>query len=219
MIASLRQDILSNGGHLDTGIFGTQFFFETLCDNGLNELAYEAMNKRDYPSFGWWIEQGATTTWEQWNGENSRNHPMFGGSLVWFYRRVAGMNADPSRPGYRHIVFRPVPPDSLTFARYDKETPYGEASIEWRRTDGRFEMTVQVPVGCTATVWVPGARSSDSVSTDVGRAGRDKNLSFEGIRDGYAVYEVRSGRYGFRSNRPVAVFERGPAGSGSVFVG
>lgn len=82
---------------------------------------------------------------------------MFGGSLVWFYRRVAGMNADPSRPGYRHIVFRPVPPDSLTFARYDKETPYGEASIEWRRTDGRFEMTVQVPVGCTATVWVPGA--------------------------------------------------------------
>lgn len=107
VIASLRQDILSNGGHLDTGIFGTQFFFETLCDNGLNELAYEAMNKRDYPSFGWWIEQGATTTWEQWNGENSRNHPMFGGSLVWFYRRVAGMNADPSRPGYRHIVFRP----------------------------------------------------------------------------------------------------------------
>ena len=91
-----------------------------------------------------------------------------------------------------------MPPDSLTFARYDKATPYGEASIEWRRTDGRFEMTVQVPVGCTATVWVPGARSSDSVSTDVGRAGRDKNLSFEGIRDGYAVYEVRSGRYGFR---------------------
>ena len=198
VIASLRPDILSNGGHLDTGIFGTQFFFETLCDNGLNELAYEAMNKRDYPSFGWWIEQGATTTWEQWNGENSRNHPMFGGSLVWFYRRVAGMNADPSRPGYRHIVFRPVPPDSLTFARYDKETPYGEASIEWRKENGRFEMTVQVPVGCTATVWVPGARSSDSVSTDVGRAGRDKNLSFEGIRDGYAVYEVRSGRYGFR---------------------
>lgn len=107
-------------------------------------------------------------------------------------------DADPSRPGYRHIVFRPVPPDSLTFARYDKETPYGEASIEWRKENGRFEMTVQVPVGCTATVWVPGARSSDSVSTDVGRAGRDKNLSFEGIRDGYAVYEVRSGRYGFR---------------------
>lgn len=102
---------------------------------------------------------------------------MFGGSLVWFYRRVAGMNADPSRPGYRHIVFRPVPPDSLTFARYDKATPYGEASIEWRRTDGRFEMTVQVPVGCTATVWVPGARSSDSVSTDVG-PGRQRQESF-----------------------------------------
>ena len=44
VVASLRQDILDNGGHLDTGIFGTQFFFEVLAENGLGELAYEAMN-------------------------------------------------------------------------------------------------------------------------------------------------------------------------------
>ena len=77
VIASLRQDILSNGGRLDAGRIRHADSLETLCDNGLNELAYEAMNKRDYPSFGWWIEQGATTrTWEQWNRREFRRQSI-----------------------------------------------------------------------------------------------------------------------------------------------
>jgi alpha-L-rhamnosidase len=64
-------------GHLNTGMLGTQFFFETLAANDMNDLAYEAMNKQDFPSYGNWIRQGATTTWEQWNGVQSHNHPMF----------------------------------------------------------------------------------------------------------------------------------------------
>ncbi|TFG89511.1 MAG: hypothetical protein E4H16_03530, partial [Candidatus Atribacteria bacterium] len=49
---SLKADIIANGGHLDTGIFGTQFFFEVLSGNGLHELAYEAMNKKSAPGYG-----------------------------------------------------------------------------------------------------------------------------------------------------------------------
>ena len=97
VIAALKSDIAANGGHLDTGIFGTQFFFEVLAENGMQDLAFEAMNKKTQPSYGWWIEQGATTTWEQWDGSGSRNHPMFGGAIVWFYRELAGMNIDPVR--------------------------------------------------------------------------------------------------------------------------
>ncbi len=105
-----------------------------LAENGLGELAYEAMNKRDYPSFGHWIDQGATTTWEQWNGENSRNHPMFGGSLTWFYRKLTGLNADPSQPGYRHIVFRPQPVSQIDWAKYATAT-------HLRASVGRLEQT------------------------------------------------------------------------------
>ncbi|NJK93960.1 MAG: hypothetical protein HC905_02660 [Bacteroidales bacterium] len=61
VIAALKKDIAENKGHLDTGIFGTQFFFEVLTENGLHELAYEAMNKRDEPSYGHWLELGSTT--------------------------------------------------------------------------------------------------------------------------------------------------------------
>lgn len=155
VIQTLKDEIARYDGHLDTGIIATQIFFETLADNGLNELAFEAMNKRDFPSFGWWIEQGAYTTWENWNGRDSRNHPMFGGSLNWFYRKVAGMNVDEDNPGYRHIIFKPMPCGDLTWAEYGKRTPYGDAGIRWDLADGVLTQKVTVPVGCTATVYLP----------------------------------------------------------------
>ena len=168
VVETLRNEILANGGHLNTGICGTQMFFETLAENGLNDLAFEAMNKRDFPSFGWWIEQGATTTWEQWDGGNSRNHPMFGGALTWFYRKLAGMETDESAPGYRHIIFRPMPVGDLTWVSYSTKTLYGDAAVEWHKgDDGNFRMNVQVPVGCTATVYLPDG--SEPVEIESGR--------------------------------------------------
>ncbi len=155
VIQTLKDEIARYDGHLNTGITATQIFFETLADNGLNELAFGAMNKRDFPSFGWWIEQGAYTTWENWNGRDSRNHPMFGGSLNWFYRKVAGMNVDEENPGYRHIIFKPMPCGDLTWAEYSKRTPYGEAGIHWDLAGGVLTQKVTVPVGCTATVYLP----------------------------------------------------------------
>ena len=97
----------------------------------MNDLAYGIMTKRTFPSFGHWVEQGATTMWEQWDGGNSHCHPMLGACLTWLYRRVAGMESDPERPGYRHIVFRPRPVGDLTWARYAQLTSRGEASVRW----------------------------------------------------------------------------------------
>ncbi len=199
VVVSLKSDIEHNNGHLDTGIFGTQFFFEVLAENGLNDLAYEAMNKRDKPSYGYWIEQGSTTTWEEWGGNNSHNHPMFGGGLVWFYRELAGMNIDPEQPGYRHIIFRPQPVGSISFASYSNQTLYGPAAIDWKKNDGKFLMTVTVPVGSTATVYVPVVKG-----TNIKEGGlpvkKVKDVISKGIAGGYAVFEVNSGNYHFEAN-------------------
>ena len=35
------------------------------------------MRQSEYPSFGYWLERGATTLWEDFEGTNSRNHHMF----------------------------------------------------------------------------------------------------------------------------------------------
>lgn len=198
VVAALKADINANGGHLDTGIFGTQFFFEVLSENGLNELAYEAMNKKTQPGFGWWIEQGATTTWEKWDGEGSRNHPMFGGGIVWFYRVLAGLSADREQPGYRNIIFRPQPAGDITHVTYSNETGYGTASIRWEKNKNRFKMDILVPVGSTAIVYVPSA--DETAVRESGKTIKQKSeVKFAKKEDGYAVFTVGSGHYSFES--------------------
>jgi alpha-L-rhamnosidase len=198
VIRALKSDIEKNEGHLDTGIFGTQFFFEVLSKHGLHELAYGAMNKRTEPGYGWWIEQGATTSWEKWDGQGSRNHPMFGGGITWFYQVLAGMNSDPEKPGYRHIVFRPQPPADITSASYANLTTYGKASIDWKKDGKRFIMDIRVPAGCTATVHVPAAKAN-KVKESNKKPEHLPEVIFEKEEDGYAIFKVGSGEYQFVS--------------------
>ena len=60
-----------------------------------------------------------------------------------------------SSPAYSHIVVKPVIPEGLDRASYRIETVRGLVSNGWERKDGRFLMTTVVPVGCTATVYLP----------------------------------------------------------------
>jgi alpha-L-rhamnosidase len=196
VIAALKDDIKANKGHLDTGIFGTQFFFEVLSENGMHEFAYEAMNKKDEPGYGHWLELGSTTTREQWSESGSHNHPMFGGGLVWYYRKLAGMNADPEEPGYRHIIFKPQPAGDLTFAKYYNQTSYGEAGIYWEKENGRFACKISVPVGCRATVYLPVMNKSRITENgqNIAEPGEIKTL---GKKEGYQIFSVNSGDYSF----------------------
>lgn len=196
VLETLRAEIAARDGHLNTGIYGTQLFFEVLAENGLSDVAYTAMNKHTFPGFGHWIAQGATTTWEKWNGESSRNHPMFGGALTWYYRMLAGMNVDEEQPGYKHIIVRPVIPDSLSRASYSTRTPYGEASVSWQRSDGRFYLETAVPVGTTATVYIP-CNSDASISESGISLNEAKGVTDRGWEAGYRQLEILPGAYSF----------------------
>lgn len=196
VVKALKENIKSNDGHLDTGIFGTQFFFEVLSENGMHDLAYEAMNKKDEPGYGRWLELGATTTWEQWSTEGSHNHPMFGGGLVWYYRKLAGMNTDFEEPAYRHIIFRPQPVDELSFAKYYNNTSYGEAGIFWQKENGSFSMEVTVPVGSWATVYVPASKNMKVLESGKEVLNSEFISSF-GEENGYEIFAVKSGIYKF----------------------
>ena len=155
VVETLRDEIaVKYKGHFNTGIFGTRFLLEVLAQNGMNDLACEVMNKSDFPSFGDMIRQGATTMWEQWDGKNSRNHPMFGGTLTWFYRHLAGVQIDEACPGYKHFIVKPIL-TSLEKVLYSLDTPYGQLKSEVNQTANEVKMKVTVPVGCSATVYLP----------------------------------------------------------------
>lgn len=198
VIQTVETDMKEAGGHLDTGIFGTRYLFEVLADNGLNELAYNALNKTTFPGFGFWIQQGASTTWETWTGEYSRNHPMFGGGLVWLYQKLAGMS--PLEAGYRTILFKPQPVADLDHASYFKKTPYGKAGIYWKQDGVNFSMQVTVPVGSKAIIYVPTVVSDVKILKQQA-VGPVRFLNRE---DGYAIYEAASGQFNFTGTlRPV----------------
>jgi alpha-L-rhamnosidase len=193
VVKTLHHEIVAKDhGHLNTGLFGTHFFFETLAAHGMNDVAYEAMNQRTFPSYGHWIEQGATVTWEQWDGRDSRNHPMFGGGLNWFYRTLAGVNADENEPGYRHIIIKPILPEKLEYVYYSNITPYGKLVSELKKNGNRLEMNVTVPVGSRATVYIP--VSEHSVVTENGFAIEPEKMKME---NGFLIVEAMQGSYHF----------------------
>ena len=157
VVEALRHEIVDlHGGHIHTGFVSTKFLLETLSQCGLHDVATEMMNKTDFPSFGHWIAQGATTTWEQWDGNYSRNHPMFGGCLTWFPRMLAGVNVTNEGAGYRHFRVEPVPTATADSVFYSLRSPQGTVSSRVVSRDGRLrDLEVTVPVGSRATVVLP----------------------------------------------------------------
>lgn len=199
VIKSIEENLKNNNGHFDTGIFGTRYFFEVLSENGMHDLAYQAMNKKDEPSFGRWLKLGATTTWEKWNTEGSHNHPMFGGGLSWYYRNLAGMKPDPGQPGFRHIIFKPQIVDDLEFVKYFNNTAYGESGIHWRNEEAQLSIDIKVAVGCTASLYVP---TTNTNAINISSIANDSVELYDfvemvDIREGHTIYKVKSGDYSF----------------------
>ncbi|MCY1720662.1 family 78 glycoside hydrolase catalytic domain [Prolixibacteraceae bacterium Z1-6] len=195
VVAALKKNIHDNGGNVHTGIFGTRFLFEVLAENGLQDLAYNLITQKDEPGFGYWLELGATTTWEQWNTDGSHNHPMFGGGLVWLYQHLAGMQVDAAEPGCRHIIFKPQLADGLDFVEYSNTTPYGEAGIKWRQSGDKLSMDITVPVGCRATVHFPSEEVSENGKSLEGNTAI-RVLSKENKT---LIMDVGSGKYHFQN--------------------
>ena len=95
------------------------------------------------------IENGATTTWESWNGDRSRVHNCYNGIGVWFYQALAGIRPDPEAPGYRHFYVDPQPVEGVTWVKAVKPTPYGTIRVEIH--DNVLRLTV--PENSVATVF------------------------------------------------------------------
>jgi alpha-L-rhamnosidase len=153
------------GFRISTGFVGTPLVCDALTSTGHTEVAYRLLLQTQCPSWLYPVTMGATTVWERWDSMRpdgtlnsgdmtSFNHYALGAVADWLHRTVAGLA--PAAPGYRRLVVRPRPAAALTRAAASHTTPYGEASVSWRRVDGSLELKVRVPVGAFAEVHVPG---------------------------------------------------------------
>lgn len=161
--ATQLNELVKRAGHLETGFVGTPYLLHALSDNGYAETAYDLLLRREYPSWLYPISKGATTVWEHWDGikpdgtiwstdMNSFNHYAYGAVADWMYGAAAGINSDPDRPGFEHIIFRPVTDRRLDFVKASIDTRRGTVASEWRRENGRIKYIFTVPEGCSASV-------------------------------------------------------------------
>ena len=189
--------------HIGTGLIGGQWLNRVLTAGGRADLSYSFATNTAYPSWGYMIEQGATTIWELWNGNtanpamNSGNHVMLIGDLViWFYENLAGIAPDPAQPGFKHILMRPQPVGDLRWVKATHVSPFGLIASEWRIKGGEFQWNITVPANTAATVWLPAADVAAVSENDkpLSRAAGVKVLRAEA---GAVVCEVTSGSYEF----------------------
>ena len=141
--------------HLDTGIFGTPRLIETLLRLDMDEKAVELLSDTGFPSFGYMLENGATTLWECWNGGGSHNHHMFSDLSSFLYKYVGGISPDEKEPGFRHTILRPAVDCGMESASASHDSMYGEVACYWANRGGRLSLNLKVPFGCHATLYLP----------------------------------------------------------------
>ena len=192
-------------GHIGTGLIGGQWLMRMLTAGGRADLAYTIATQKDYPSWGYMVNKGATTIWELWNGDtadpamNSGNHVMLVGDLgIWLYESLAGIKPDPEQPGFKHIIMRPEPVGDLRFVKASHRSPYGLIASEWQKQAGVFRWKVTIPANTTATVHVP-ASSADSVTENGNAAAQARGVKLVKIENGRPVFSIGSGNYTFES--------------------
>lgn len=164
--------IEKNDYRIGTGFPGTPYILFALADNGRADVAYRMLMNEKCPSWLYEVKAGATTIWERWDaldengacaaaedgtgGMVSFNHYAFGAVGDFFYRRIAGIEAE--KGGYERFSVRPVPGGGLTYARGEVETPYGRILSEWTLENGTFTLRAEVPMDTVCRLVMPSGK-------------------------------------------------------------
>lgn len=180
---------------------GIYFLLKYLMESDQNDLIYEMTDKTDFPSWGYMLERGATTSWEAWDGSDSHIHDTFISVGSWFIKGIGGIRIDEGSPGFRHFFIRPGIGYGLTFARTSYQSPCGKIVSNWRINNGQLSMNITVPVGAAATVHVPTA-SLAAIAESGHRAKDSPGVRFIGEENRKAIFLVQSGQYAFKSPAP-----------------
>lgn len=185
--ANLAERVKADNYHLDAGILGAKAILGALSDNGYADVAYRIASQETYPSWGWWIVNGATTLYENWDIEAksdlSLNHIMFGEIGAWLYKGIGGIKVDPSSPGFKNVLLEPHFVPGLDHFESSHTGPYGTIVSNWKREGGAIKYSVTIPANSTATIRIPVVQG--------------KKIYLDGRQVSATTFKQPSGQYNF----------------------
>lgn len=156
--AKLLEMIHRSDDLFDVGVLGIRILFHVLAQFGQTELALKMIVGPEYPSYGNWLQHGATSLWEDFRVEGmtfSRNHHFWGDISSWFIQYLAGIRVNPTCRDINHVDIAPCFVESLDYAEAYHIMPAGKVSSSWRREDGKCILTVEVPEGVHGEIRLP----------------------------------------------------------------
>ena len=210
----------THGGHPATGILGVKSLVHALHRYGRHDVLHILATATDFPSWGYWIERGATTLWQDWTGGNSSkfvkedgdhlgdlNHAMFGCIDEYFFNGLAGIGS-PTHPGtkpaYGMVRIRPFAPHDVTEASAWVRTVRGPIRSAWRRSDRGLDLDLEIPPNVRAVVEIPCDGDSSQFLTESGRPvaidGTSRPPGIDGVEalDSVVRLAVGAGKYAFQ---------------------
>jgi len=196
--STLYQLVRDNNNSMDAGLFGSKYLLNVLSNTGHSDEAYLVASKDTQPSWGWWIKNGATTLHEDWKSESSLNHIMMGDVSAWMTRTLAGINVDPTNPGFKNVVIKPRFVAGLDHAKGSFNSIHGEIVSEWTRNAGEIILNLKIPANTTATVYLP-----ENIGKKIYEGGKPlgiksiKDIQFIAKAEGCFVYRIVAGTYSF----------------------
>lgn len=193
----LAKRVEADNFHLDVGLLGTKALLNALSENGYADIAYKIAAQETFPSWGWWMVNGATTLYENWpvdaKSDISLNHIMFGEVSAWFYKALGGIKPDPSNPGFRNILLEPHFVKGLNQFEASHLGPNGLIVSGWKRNREKIEYNLTVPANSTATVKLTGNKITEG-KQPVGKNPFIKLIKTENL---VSTFTLSSGNYHF----------------------
>ncbi len=148
-VKKLIELINEKNGHMDVGVLGARVLFHVLANEGYADLAFNMIVRDDYPSYGNWIKQGATSLWEQFDSDlskvSSMNHHFWGDISSWFIQYIAGIRLNPERNNVNEVNIEPLFISELDFADGYHIAPAGKISTHWERKSEEIKLTIEAP--------------------------------------------------------------------------
>jgi alpha-L-rhamnosidase len=166
--ARLRADLERRGGRLTTGFVGTPELLPALTSIDSCDVAYRLLRSHALPSWGYMVDQGATTIWERWdawtpergfaNGGNvSLSHAPLGSVVAWLFETAAGIR--PAEPGFRGVSIAPVPGGGLAWVEASHDSVRGRVALRWELAGDELRIDLTVPPNVAGTLALPAAAS------------------------------------------------------------
>ena len=201
VLDAIIADIRKRDNSLTSGDVGYRYLLRALAGAGRSDVIFDMNSRSDKPGYGMILAKGNTSLTEPWDGSprSSSNHFMLGHIMEWFFADLAGIQYDPSVPGFKKIVIRPAIIGDLKWVKGRYDSIHGRIVSDWTREGGKLTMDITIPPNTTATVFVP-AKAAAGVTESGKPAAQAEGVKFLRMENNAAVYAVGSGTYQFQSS-------------------